>query len=520
MEVSNRMNGGPAPVLEIRNLSKTFPGQPALIDVDFDLRPGEIHALVGQNGSGKSTLIKVHAGYHDPDPGGSATVRGEELQLGNAQSAFDAGLRFVHQDLGLAPTLGALDNLALGRGYHRGKSGTISWRREARAAKKTLAELGFDFDPRTPVYRLTAAQRTGIAVARALEDWSESVNVLVLDEPTASLPAAEVHKLFDVVKRVKENGVAIVYVSHRFTEVFEIADRITVLRDARRVATREASELDENGLIELTIGRALGAMEAAHSIEHQAGSEAVLSLRGLAGVALEHLDLDVHKGEIVGIAGVTGSGREEVAELVCGAPNRQGEVVLEGEALPRGRTDVCFRRQMAFVPADRLSKAALTEMCLRENITISGLKPFYDTVGLRKRRERAEANEWLDKLDVVPRDTEARLINLSGGNQQKVMLARALRLDPRVLVLDEPTQGVDVGAKASIHAIVRQAAAGGTGVLVASTESEELLGLCDRVIVLVEGVAAGSIQAVDVTPDELTEMTMRKRGNGASSQAA
>jgi ribose transport system ATP-binding protein len=513
MEASSPNGAGTAPesVLEIRHLSKTFPGQAALIDVDLDLRPGEIHALIGQNGSGKSTLIKVLAGYHQPDDGATATVRGRELQLGNSQSAFDAGLRFVHQDLGLAPTLGALDNLALGRGYHRGRMGTISWRREARAAKKTLAELGFDFDPRTPVHRLTAAQRTGIAVARALEDWSEKVNVLVLDEPTASLPAAEAHKLFEVVRRVKEYGVAIIYVSHRFAEVFEIADRITVLRDARRVATLEASELDENGLIELTIGRALGAMEAAQEIGHRTGAEAVLGIRGLAGETLEHLDLDVHKGEIVGIAGVTGSGREEVAELVTGASPRKGEVELEGEVLPQGRPDVCFRRQMAFVPADRLSKAALTEMCLRENITISGLKPFYDRVGLRKRRERAEAREWLDRLEVVPRDTEARLINLSGGNQQKVMLARALRLEPRVLVLDEPTQGVDVGAKASIHAIVREAAAGGAGVLVASTESEELLALCDRVIVLVEGVVVAELHSSDLTADELTEKTMRKR---------
>jgi ribose transport system ATP-binding protein len=499
-----------AAVLSIANLSKTFPGQRALADVDFEVLPGEVHALIGQNGSGKSTLIKILAGYHQPDAGATAQLAGEPLQLGDATSAFASGLRFVHQDLGLVPALGALDNLALGRGYQKGRTGTIAWRREAEAGRRTLAQLGYDFDLRTPVSRLTASERTGIAIARALEDWSGTVKVLVLDEPTASLPAAEAERLFGVIRTVKASGVAIVYVSHRFSEVFQIADRITVLRDGARVATCEASEIDEPKLIELTIGRALKALEAAHEIEHRRRADAVLAVRGLAGKALAHLDVDVHAGEIVGIAGVTGSGREEVADLIFGAVARSGEVRVDGKPIPAERPDLCMRRGMALLPADRLSKAALRDMTLRENITLGRIAPFYNLVGLRKKAERAEAMTWLERLDVMPKDPEARLINLSGGNQQKVMLARALRLEPRVLVLDEPTQGVDVGAKAAIHAIIEEAARAGAGVLVISTESEEILGLCDRVTVLVNGRELRSYTASELTPDELTELTMRE----------
>jgi ribose transport system ATP-binding protein len=502
-------NGG-GPVLQITKLSKTFPGQQALKDVDFDVRAGEVHALVGQNGSGKSTLIKVLAGYHKPDDRASATVAGEPFQLGDATSAFAAGLRFVHQDLGLVPALGALDNLALGRGYKKGRSGTIAWRREEAAGRRTLAQLGYEFDLKTPVSRLTASERTGIAIARALENWSGNVKVLVLDEPTASLPAAEAERLFQVIRTVRASGVAIVYVSHRFAEVLEIADRVTVLRDAERVATRSASELDQNSLIELTIGRALKALDAAHQIEHELHEEAILRVRGLSGKRVEHLDLDVHAGEIIGIAGVTGSGREEVAELIFGALPRRGDVRVDGRAIPPLRPDMCVRRGMALLPAERLSKAALKDKTLRENITIGRLKPFYNVKGLRKKAERDEALKWLHELDVVPKDTEARLITLSGGNQQKVMLARALRLDPRLLVLDEPTQGVDVGAKAAIHAIVEQAAQAGAAVLVMSTESEELLGLCNRIIVLINGRAARSFTPDEITADELTELTMRE----------
>jgi ribose transport system ATP-binding protein len=508
MTVDGKMlNTGP--VLSVSGLSKTFGGEHALRNVDFELRGGEVHALVGQNGSGKSTLIKVLAGYHNADPGASATVDGRLFQLGHAGSGFAVGLRFVHQDLGLIPALGAIDNLALGRGYRRGKTGTISWRREAEAGSELLRSLGYDFDLKIPVSQLLASERTGIAIARALDTSSGKARVLILDEPTASMPADEVQRLLEVIRAVRDSGIGVIYVSHRFGEVFEIADRVTVLRDGVRVGTFAVDELDENELIRLTLGRSLTAHEAADTGSYEVQPDPILRVSGLVGRNIEHLSLDVYAGEIVGIAGVTGSGREEVAQLVF-ADRSQGEVFVAGQLVRAGRPDLSIGQGMALLPADRLSKAALRDMTLRENITIGGLQPFYGLRGLRRKAERQEAMAWLERLGVVPPDPEAMLLTLSGGNQQKVMLGRALRLNPRVLVLDEPTQGVDVGAKAAIHGIVKDSARDGAAVLVASTESEELVGLCDRIVVLAHGRVRGTFTADDLTADALTELTIRE----------
>jgi ribose transport system ATP-binding protein len=498
-------------LLEIHGLSKTFPGQKALDRVHFELRSNEIHALVGQNGSGKSTFIKILAGYHEPDPGAEATIDGESFRLGDSTAAFGAGIRFVHQDLGLAPTLGTLDNLALGRGYLRGRTGTISWRQEARAARELLGSLGYDFDITMPVSSLAAAERTGIAIARALEGWEEQARILVLDEPTASLPAAEVDRLFEVLRMVHRQGVALIYVSHHFGEVFEISERITVLRDGAVVATEVTADIDESHLIELTIGRPLSSLAATPvappSTGHAKHPEA-LSVRSLGGEIIRSLNLDVAPGEIVGFAGVTGSGREEVAELIFGGNARSGTVSVEGVEVPSRRPDLSMENGMAFVPADRLANAAFLDMTLRENTTISNLAPFCGLIGMDRHAERADAEVWLHKLEVVPPKSEAIIATLSGGNQQKVMLARALRLEPRALVLDSPTQGVDVGSKASIHAFIREAAALGAAVVVASPESEELSLLCDRIVVLSDG----EVRAVcprGTSGDELTELTLR-----------
>jgi ribose transport system ATP-binding protein len=497
------------PVLTITGLSKTFGGEHALRNVSFELRSGEVHALVGQNGSGKSTIVKILAGYHTADPGASATVDGKPFELGHAGSGFAAGLRFVHQDLGLVPALGAIDNLALGRGYRRGRTGTISWRREAKAGRELLRSLGYEFDLNVPVSQLMASERTGIAIARALDTSSGHVQVLVLDEPTASMPAAEVQRLAEVVRTVRDAGVGVIYVSHRFVEVFEMADRVTVLRDGVRVGTFAVDDLNEAELIRLTIGRSLDSSDSAQTSPSEVRPDPILRVTGLEGRNIQQLDLDVHAGEIVGIAGVTGSGREEVAELVF-ADRSQGEVFVAGQLVPPGRPDLSISRGMALLPADRLSKAALRDMTLRENLTIGGLEPFYGLRGLRRRAERQEAADWLERLGVVPADPEAMLLTLSGGNQQKVMLGRALRLNPKVLVLDEPTQGVDVGAKAAIHAIVKESARNGATVLVASTESEELVALCDRIVVIAHGRVRGEFAGHELTADALTELTIRE----------
>ena len=507
------MNLSEDPVLTVTNLSKSFGGTRALRHVDFEVRAGEIHALVGQNGSGKSTLIKILAGYHAPDNGATATVDGRELELGHAAAATHSGLRFVHQDLGLVPALGALDNLALGRGYTKRRGGTINWSHEAELGRRALAELGYDINLKVPVDRLKASERTGIAIARALEGGA-GAKVLLLDEPTASLPAAEADRLFDVVRSVAASGVGVVYVSHRFAEVLTLSDRVTVLRDGVRVATERTADLDETRLVELTVGRSIERSAHDHNEPVAPSGAPLLVAENLSGEVVTGLNLKVQPGEVLGIAGVTGSGREEVAGMLFGAVPRRGTITLDGAELPSSRPVESLRRGMAFVPADRLSKAAFLDMALRVNLTISKLEPVYGPFGVRKGVERRQAQDWLDKLDVVPKAPEARLMSLSGGNQQKVVLARVLRLEPRVLVLDEPTQGVDVGAKAAIHEIVRGAAREGTAVIVASTESEELVEICDRIVVLVGGARIADHPVSTLSADQLTELTMRKPGGG------
>jgi ribose transport system ATP-binding protein len=495
------------PALRIRQLSKTFPGQRALIDVDFELAAAEVHALVGQNGSGKSTMIKVLAGYHEPDPGATVEVAGQPLALGDAAATLAAGLRFVHQDLALVPTLDTLDNLALGRGYVRNGAGTISWRREAGAARELLRELGYDFNLRRPVSHLSAAERTGIAIARALQGWEGTAHVLFLDEPTATLPAGEAHRLFEVINMVKQRGVAVGFVSHHFTEVFAICDRVTVLRDGRIVGTRQVADIDEPHLIELTVGRAVQRLDRR---DHEAAprDDVVLRVSGLAGRVLQGIDFEVHSGEIVGVAGVTGSGREEVPQLVFGVSDRQGDVTVDAKSVRSGRPAESMARGMALVPSNRLTQGVLADMNLRENMTLGSLGRYIGPMGLRRGAERADVGEWLERLEVQPPRSEARLAKLSGGNQQKIVIGRALRLEPRVLVLDEPTQGVDVGAKAAIHKIIDEVAESGASVLVASTESEELVRLCHRIIVLTNGRIRTIRKASEITADELTELAL------------
>jgi ribose transport system ATP-binding protein len=496
----------PTLALRVRGMSKTFPGQRALSDVDFDLRPDEIHALVGQNGSGKSTFMKILAGFHEPDPGGACEVDGHQLAFSDPQDTLASGLRFVHQDLALIPALDALDNLALGRGYERRRGGTISWRREAAAARTLLADLGYDFDLRAPVGRLTAAERTGIAIARALQGWEGGAKVLVLDEPTASLPAGEVERLHDVIRTIR-GRVAVIYISHHFTEVFAICDRVTVLRDGRVIGTHDVAEIDEDHLIQLTIGRRIQRLEARVRVSG-ARSGVALAVQGLTGKVLKAVDLEIRDGEVLGVAGLTGSGREEIAGLVFGADDRVGTVSLAGKVVPGGNPARSMRAGMALVPAERAAIGLLAGMTLQENITLSSLDPYMSRAGLSKRREREDTVSLLNRFEVVPPDPEALIAKLSGGNQQKVLIGRAMRLAPRLLILDEPTQGVDVGAKAAIHGLIDQAAADGASVLVASTESEELVRLCDRIIVLRGGRVRTVVSAAETTPDELTELTL------------
>jgi ribose transport system ATP-binding protein len=457
--------------LRVEHLSKTFPGQVALVDVSVTVEAGEVHALVGQNGSGKSTLIKVLAGYHQPDADGAqAWVNGSPLTLGDGHAASSAGIRFVHQDLGLIGMLNAVENIALTAGYQTGLGGRIRWGHETRRTREALDVLGLaHVDIKVPVDSLPPSQRTAIAIARALVGWEDGANLLILDEPTATLPGDDVARLFEVIHRLKSRGVSILYVSHHLDEVFELADRVTVFRDGQHVTTVPVNELDYVGLVELIVGHHV---ETSSSTESALGGEPLLTVRGLQGGTVHGLDID--------LAGV-------LALIAGQIPRDGGDVVLAGASIENFQPKRAMQAGIAFVPAERALRGTVGQMNVRENLTISDIARHFRGGRLRRRDEIDETNQWIRRLDIKTSGTEAPIGLLSGGNQQKVMFGKALRLAPKMLLLDEPTQGIDIGAKEQIHRLIDEAAAEGVATLVASTDTDELVRLCHRVVVLANG---------------------------------
>src|SRR4051794_2281854 len=468
-----------APLLRVRELTKVFPGLRALDDVSLEVHSGEILAVVGQNGSGKSTLVKILAGVYQADGG---TVEVNTPDGGHVTGgATHQELHFIHQDLGLIPMLSTIENLDLGKAYGRASLAPTHPREEERRARELIARFGASFDVRVPIARLTAAERTIVAIARALDGWTRPDNVLVLDEPTAALHGEEVGRLFDAVRRVAAQGAGIIFISHRLDEVMDLADRVVALRDGRLVADVAAGKFDHEALVQMIAGREVS---QARIERDTSPGDPVLSVRGLAGATVDRADLEVRAGEVVGVTGQLGSGREHLAGLLFGAIERDaGEVLVGGEPLPAGSPGRAIDRGVAFVPADRRRDGAVMDFSVRENLTLPGLARLRRAMWrLDAGAERRETEDWIDRVGLRPPTPERPLKLFSGGNQQKVVLAKWLRNEPKVLLLDEPTQGVDVGAKAAIYQLVSAAARDGAGVLVSSSDTKELTMLCDRVI--------------------------------------
>ncbi|HYC82311.1 MAG TPA: ATP-binding cassette domain-containing protein, partial [Solirubrobacterales bacterium] len=355
--------------LSLAAVSKHFGPQLVLDDFALSLPPGEVRGLVGHNGSGKSTLVKILAGFHKPDPGAGAKVGGSPLALGDSQAARDAGLRFVHQDLGLVGNLDAVDNLHLDVPYPRRRSGRIAWRAARRQTVELLASLGYEFDVRRPIEELAPADRTGVALARALSDWEREARVLVLDEPTAALPVEAVTRLFDAIRAVSGRGIAVIYISHHLDELFEICDELTVLREGRTVASVASDSLDHEGLVELMLGKQLQLGEQRQR-RSAPGGGAALVVRDLASERIDGISFAVGRGEVLGVAGLAGSGREDLAAALYGSVARSGSVSVEGREVPP-RPDASVRAGMGLVPAHRLRNGLIGTMSVRENLTVA-----------------------------------------------------------------------------------------------------------------------------------------------------
>jgi len=483
-----------APLLSLKGISKSFPGVKALQDVHLDLHPGEIHALMGENGAGKSTLLKIMFGAYTADEG-SVELAGQPVSIRGPIDALAKGISMVHQELSLVPQLSAVQNIVLGR--ERSVAGFIDWSAARRDALAALARLDFQGDPHVPVSRLSVGQQQAVELARAI---AVNAKIIIMDEPTASLSTNESAKLFGVLRELRADGHALVYVSHRLAEVFDLADRATVLRDGQYVGTlMRGPELTEAALIKMMVGRSLDHLPTGHAVNFGpiALKATGLSRRG----AFQDVSFELRRGEIVGMAGMVGAGRTEVARCITGADRLDsGEVSVDGKKIALRSPRDGVRAGMAFLTEDRKHQGLALRMSLSRNATLTRVPTL---MGFIKRRQQTEdARKAL--ASVGARMPTHRLAGqLSGGNQQKVVLAKWLLSDCNIFIFDEPTRGIDVGAKAEIYALMRDLADKGAAILMISSDLPEILRMSDRVLVMREGTIAGQLARADATEERV-----------------
>lgn len=498
------------PALSIRGLAQTFPGVRALKGVDLTVEAGTVHALLGHNGSGKSTLVKALAGYHAPDDGCEAFMAGKALQLGEADEAERLGVRFVHQDLGLVLELSARDNVGLVGGYERGRSGRIHWKDQSRRTHDLLTRFGIDLDPRTPLAEASPVERTAVAIVRALVGLPEGSGLLVLDEPTASLPAREVDQLFELVRDIRDSGTAVLLISHRLDEVMAIADHATVLRNGAVVWDGSTDGMSIGHFASLIAD--VEGTEVLEEAPERSGSAIdpatppVLSLRGVSGRYLDDVSLELRSGEVLGIAGLLGSGREELPYVVAGAVGDgvTGEFEVGGVTTDKLTIHLARRLGVALVPADRAGEGVIADFSVAENVSLAALpvlrRRFLGGRGQVSRpRERKFVLAWLRSVDADATAASRLITSLSGGNQQKAVLARWLSVAPKVLAVSEPTAGIDIGARTHIYQELRARAAEGLAILVCSSDAEDLVAACDRVLVMRDGRIEAELIGTNIT---------------------
>lgn len=487
------------PLFQVRHASKQYNGVPALIDAALDLHAGEVHALMGENGAGKSTLIRLLAGVTPADHM-EVQVRGQAVTLKSPSDAYTHGLRFIHQELNTVPALSVAENLFLGWRYDTFGGVLVNWQKLNARAAAVLASLGIThIEPRRVMASLSAGDQMLVKIASAFVDEEQSAaTVYIMDEPTAALSREEVGKLFAVIERLCHAGRAVLYVSHRMEEVFQIANRVTVMRNGEVIATQPISETTPQTLIYQMTGRELDS--AYPPRQAPIGTQTVFEARTLRTRALVSASFTLREGEIFGLGGLTASGRSELLRALCGAdPLRMGEMTLNGQPYSPNSPQAAWSAGVAYVPEERRSQGLVLSRSIQNNITL----PHLRGVRLHHQAETQQAQQLGETVRLKAQSVQQITRQLSGGNQQKVVFARALAARPRLLLLDEPTRGVDVGAKYDIYALIREASANGCAVVVVSSELPELLGLCDRIGImrggtLVEIVSAGGLSAGDL----------------------
>ncbi len=488
------------PLLTAEGLTKRYPGVVALDSVDLDIRPAEVHVLVGENGAGKSTLVRCLAGIEQPDAG-TMTLGGQPHAPADAAGALRAGIQVVHQELALLPELSVAENIFLQRLPRR--RGLVDRRALQDGARDLLQRVGLDISPRTPVQRLGIAQMQLVEIAKAL--WTDC-RLLVMDEPTATLTPREVETLFGILRQLTASGVAVLYISHHLDEIFEIGDRVTVLRNGQRVVTREPAGMGVPDLVRLMVGRDL-AHEYPPVTSREYGPELLRVTDLRVGPAAPPVSLSLRAGEILGIAGLVGSGRTELLRAVFGADSPAGgTVAVRGRDVRIRHPRDAVRHGMSFLTEDRKSQGLVLDLPIAANVSLASIGKVSRAGLLRRAAERATATELGRRLRLRSRGVGQAPRALSGGNQQKVVLARWLAADTDLLFVDEPTRGIDVGARYEIHELLIKLAEAGKGLLVVSSDLPELLGICDRLIVVSRGAVAGTVERADFAAEHVLNL--------------
>ncbi|MDR2076503.1 MAG: sugar ABC transporter ATP-binding protein [Desulfovibrio sp.] len=474
-----------APLLEFRHISKSFPGVKALEDVSVDLRAGEVHVIVGENGAGKSTLMKLLSGAYAADEG-ELLLEGTPLRKNSPKISEQIGIAMIYQELTLVPELSVADNIFLGHEIHKGP--LLNRREMERRTEALLASIGIAVSPRTLLRNLSIANQQMIEITKAL---SKNAKIIVFDEPTSSLTSAEIAELFRIIAALREKGVGMFYISHRLEEIFEIGDRVTIMRDGKRISTTAIAQTSMDRIVEGIAGRRI---ENVYTRTPSERGETLFALRNLSGGVFKNVSLQVRSGEIVGVAGLVGSGRSEVARAAFGIDAyKSGDVLVRGKPLPRGNPQTASRAGIAFLPEDRKREGLALSLPIRENTVISALSRLNPRGIIRRRKERAAVQKYVDDLEISTPTVEKLTNFLSGGTQQKVVLAKWLLSQAHTFIFDEPTRGIDIGSKSNIYSLMDELVRQGAGILMISSELPEVLGMSDRIYVMAQGRIAGEL---------------------------
>jgi ribose transport system ATP-binding protein len=487
-------------ILSVRNVTKTYPGVRALDAVSIDFERGEVHALVGENGAGKSTLIKILTGAIQPD-GGEIELEGVvHSSFRPHEAIFDLGISAIYQEFNLIPYLSVAENVFFGKEITRGI--LINMNKMCSETEKILDRLGMKINPRTLVKDLSIAYQQIVEISKAI---SRNVKILIMDEPSAPLTTNEVDRMFDLVRTLRQQGVTVIYISHRLGEAFQLADRVTVLRDGKYIKTLMTKETNRQEIIRLMVGRTLG---ETYPEKRYQSEEVLLEVKNLSTSGfLKNISLRLHRGEILGLGGLVGAGRTELARAIFGAdPLKAGEIYVEGKRVNIRNTSSAIARGIGLIPEDRKQHGILSEMTVKENISYSALRNLNRVGIIMGKAEDRIAKDFKEKLDIKTPDLGRKVKNLSGGNQQKVVLSKWLATKCKVLLFDEPTRGIDVGAKQEIYELIKQLAEEGNGIVFISSELPELLGMCDRILVMRKGEISGSFMKGEATQDAILDL--------------